>query len=78
MTLRGSSLAGSLIGTGAVIVVYFAFIIRELVKAGRENMALGPGALFAVLFSPLFWLTAIPAFCLAYWIVAKHGQRVRS
>jgi hypothetical protein len=78
MILRRSSLACSLSGTGAVIVVYFAFIIRELVKAGRENMAMGPGALFAVVFSPLFWLTAIPVFCVAYWIVGKHGQRVRS
>jgi len=59
-------------GMGAVLATYFAFILREFVEAARGNKALGiPGTLLVTLLSPMFWLIAIPAFCLVFWAVSR-------
>jgi hypothetical protein len=61
----------SLIGSAAVLLVYVAFVAHEFLKAGQKGFAVGIGVLAFVAVSPSFWITAVIAFVLAFYAVAR-------
>jgi hypothetical protein len=72
------SFAACLAGMAAVLAVYFVFMIQEFIRAGGKNVALGPLVLWVTVARPLFWLIAVPVFCLAFWLVLKGGWPSRA
>ena len=64
-------LISSVIGFAAVLLVYVAFVAHEFLKASRDGHAVGIGVLAFVVVSPFFWITAVIAFALAFFAVAR-------
>jgi len=58
MAINGASILGRISwGLGLTVLVYLAFLMREIVAASGSNRAVGLGARFVILYSPWFWTT---------------------
>ena len=64
----GVSVATAL-GIAAILAVFLLQLARQLLAAGRENVALGIGALFTILAQPSFWVIAGFAFAIVFCVV---------
>jgi hypothetical protein len=64
-------LISSVISFAAVLLVYVAFVAHAFLKASRDGYAVGIGVLAFVVVSPFFWITAVIAFVLAFYAVAR-------
>ena len=56
MTATRFSISGLIAGIAMVFLFYVGFIVSDLIKAGRDNVALGPLVFVDILLRPFFWL----------------------
>ena len=64
-------LTASLAALGVVFAIFVALLVRELARVFRDNVAVGPVVFVRILFNPSFWLIALPAFVIAFWIASR-------
>ena len=66
MAINRASVLGKLSwGVGLTLLVYLAFLIREIADSG-SNRAIGLGVLFVILYSPWFWMITALAFAVTF------------
>ena len=66
MAINGASILGRISwGLGLTVLVYLAFLMREIVASG-SNRAVGLGVLFVIPYSPWFWTTTALVFAVTF------------
>jgi hypothetical protein len=66
-----------LLSLGALLIVYLAFLVREITQVSRGGWAVGPLVFIDVLLKPQFWLAAVVICALVFWATFRHAPGPR-